>query len=76
MAMMSKEWMEKKEFDVITTVEDSITNLVLLGMKRKSALSLLVTQAAIRMDNAADVREVLRSIESGLVDDDDDDEVA
>jgi len=71
MAMISKEWMEKKEFDVITTVEDSITNLVLLGMKRKSALSLLVTQAAIRMDNAADVREVLRSIESGLVDDDD-----
>jgi hypothetical protein len=69
--MMSKEWMEKKTFDVINIVEDAITSLILQGMKRDGALSLLMTQAAIRMEDNAKLRKILKSIEDGLVDDDD-----
>jgi hypothetical protein len=71
---MSKEWMEKKEFDVINIIEDAITSLILQGMKRDGALSLLMVQAAIRMEDNAKLRKILKSIEDGIVDGDDDDD--
>jgi hypothetical protein len=49
-------------------VESAIASLVAVGLSNQGALSLLMTQSAIRMHNAADVREVLKSIGDGLVD--------
>jgi hypothetical protein len=70
--VMNKAEQDKKEFDVRAIIEDTITNLVMQGLTNLSALKLLMIQAAIRIDNAADVREVLKSIADMLVDDDDD----
>jgi hypothetical protein len=70
---MTKEWMGKKEFDVKTIVEDSITNLVLQGMKRESALSLLVIQSIIRIHDTAELRSLIKFIEGHLIEDDLDD---
>jgi hypothetical protein len=70
---MTKEWMDKKEFDVKAIVEDSITNLVLQGMKRESALALLAFQSIIRMDDTAKLRGLLKLIEDRLDGPDDED---
>jgi hypothetical protein len=70
---MTKEWMDKKEFDVKAIVEDSITNLVLQGMKRESALALLAFQSIIRMDDTAKLRSLLKLIEDRLDGPDDED---
>ena len=71
--MISEEWKARKEFDVTHIVEDAITNLILQGMSRDSALSLLMIQSAIRMEDSVKLRRILKSIEDGLADDDDDD---
>jgi hypothetical protein len=70
---MTKEWMDKKEFDVKAIVADSITNLVLQGMKRESALSLLVIQSIIRIHDTAELRSLIKFIEGHLIEDDLDD---
>jgi hypothetical protein len=65
---------EKKQYDVRTIIEDAITSLRMQGLTSQGALKLLMRQSAIRMDNAADLREVLKSIErdSSLLKKDDD----
>ena len=68
---MDKATIERKQYDVKTIIEDAITSLVLQGMTYQGALNLLMIQSAIRMDNVADVREVIASIEK-LIDDGDD----
>jgi hypothetical protein len=65
--------MADAEYDALCSrvrgiVESAIASLVDVGLSNQGALSLLMTQAAIRMHNAADVREVLKSIGDGLVD--------
>ncbi len=69
---MNEAEIEKKQFDVRAIIEDAITSLRMAGLTNQGALKLLMVQSAIRMDNAADVREVMASIESGLVEDGDD----
>jgi hypothetical protein len=71
---ITKEWAEKKEFDVKAIIEDSITNLMLQGLKRESALSLLVIQSIIRIRDPAELRRLIKFIEERLDDDDDDDD--
>jgi len=70
--VMNEAEIEKKQFDVRAIIEDAITSLRMAGLTNQGALKLLMVQSAIRMDNAADVREVMASIESGLVEDGDD----
>src|SRR6266849_5255752 len=70
--VMNEAEIEKKQFDVRAIIEDAITSLRMAGLTKQGALKLLMVQSAIRMDNAADVREVMASIESGLVEDGDD----
>jgi hypothetical protein len=71
---MTKEWMDKKEFDVVTIVEDAISSLVLQGMKNESALSLLAIQSIIRMSDTTKLRGLIKLIEERLDEDDDDDD--
>ena len=59
---------------VIGIVERAIASLMVIGMTNEGALSLLMTQAAIRMQDTAKLRCLLKSIEDGLpVEGDDDD---
>jgi hypothetical protein len=69
---MSKEWIEKKEFDVKAIVEDAITSLVLHGMLHENALALLATQAIIRMHDTENLRRLIKLIEDRLIVDDED----
>ncbi len=63
---------EKKQFDVRTIIEDAITSLMLQGMTRDAALSLLAFQTLIRMDSETQAMEVMESVKRFIVDDDDD----
>jgi len=71
---MSKEWMDKKEFDVIAIIEDTISSLILQGMKQESALALLAIQSIIRMRDTTKLRGLIKLIEEHLDEDDDDDD--
>jgi hypothetical protein len=71
---MTKEWIAKKEFDVITIVEDAVSSLVLQGMQHESALVLLATQSIVRMRDTTKLRGLTKLIEEHLDDDDDDDD--
>jgi len=71
---MTKEWIAKKEFDVITIVEDAVSSLVLQGMQNESALVLLATQSIVRMRDTTKLRGLTKLIEEHLDDDDDDDD--
>lgn len=63
---------EGEAFDaaVCGIVERAISSLQAIGMSNEGALSLLMFQAAIRMQDAAEVRRLLKSIEDRLADDD------
>jgi hypothetical protein len=74
--VISEEWKAKKEFDVITIIEDSVENLMLQGMKREGALSLLAFQALIRMNDPAQAIDVMESVKKLITSDVDDDEDA
>jgi hypothetical protein len=71
---ITKEWMAKKESSVKDIIDDSITNLMLEGMKRESALALLAFQCIIRMDDKVKLRSLLKSIEDRLDGPDDDED--
>ena len=70
--VMTEAEQEKKEHDVRCIIDDAITSLMLEGMKRESALSLLAFQSIIRMDSEAKLRDLLRSIEDRLAVEEDD----
>ena len=55
-------------------LERAVTSLMALGMTDEAALSLLMIQSAIRIDDATRVVEVLESIAKLIEDDDDDDD--
>jgi hypothetical protein len=71
---MDKAEQNQKQFEVRTIIEDAITSLEMIGCTKQLALKLLMIQSAIRMEDNALVREVMASIERGLVDVDDDDD--
>jgi hypothetical protein len=71
---MNEAEIEKKQFDVKSIIDDTVVSLRMQGLTSQGALKLLMIQAAIRMDNVADVREVLKSISNMLVDGDDEDD--
>jgi hypothetical protein len=71
--VMNEAEQDRKQHDVKAIIDDAIVSLIMQGLTNLSALKLLMIQAAIRIDNAADVREVLKSIADMLVDGDDDD---
>jgi hypothetical protein len=64
---------ERKQSDIKDIIDDAITSLVMQGLTNQGALRLLMTQCAVRMDDAAQVRSELKFIEGLLVDDDLDD---
>jgi hypothetical protein len=51
---------QEKIHDVRCIIENSITNLMLEGMKRESALALLAIQSIVRLDSEAKLRDLLR----------------
>jgi hypothetical protein len=59
---------------VVGIVERAIASLMVLGMSHDAAATLLMTQSAIRIDDASQVMEVLKSIELLIEDDDDSDD--
>jgi hypothetical protein len=73
MTQVTKQWIDQKGFDVTAIVEDAITNLMMAGMTNKGALSLLIVQSVIRMNDDEKLRSMIRFIEDTICNEDDDD---
>jgi hypothetical protein len=71
---MDKAKQDAMEDCVRGILERAVTSLMALGMTDEAALSLLMIQSAIRIDDASQVVEVLESIARLIEEDDDDDD--